>query len=457
VRVFLALTVAVAAVSAQSSVRYIPYIDAKPILQALRADLIPADIRGKSEAELQTAWPQWVSRRDTEIRARLAQGDEDSAVNFLLFGVSFTTQPRITERDMDAGFPAVRDIVSGRIADLAAAAANPGSDERLDFVRAIARRKGIDPAGAAGRDALRTYLQDRLTQFLAEREAIATRAVAVARKAVSDPGAAVPEAGTLFSDRGLSSDTTIYIDFGIEAALDAIKTNRLLGPAGVGRVAVVGPGLDFTDKREGYDFYPPQTLQPFAVIDSLTRLGLAGRTLRLTTFDLSPRINRHVAAARERASAGAGYVLQLPRETSFQWNPLLVTYWERLGNQIGEPAAAAAAPAGVQMRAVRVRPDIVRSITPEDLNVVLQRIEPLAAAERYDLIVATNILVYYDVFEQSLAMANVMRMLKPGGLLLTNSPVFELPSTPMHAVGFTDVLYEQRDAGRDRVFWYQQQ
>jgi len=150
-------------------------------------------------------------------------------------------------------------------------------------------------------------------------------------------------------------------------------------------------------------------------------------------------------------------VLQLPRETSFEWNPLLVKYWEQLGSQIGVPVAAAAAPAGVQMRAVHVRPEIVRSITPEDLNVVLQRVDPLAASERYDLIVATNILVYYDVFEQSLAMANVAKMLNPGGLLLTNSPVFELSSTPMRSVGYTDMRYERRDAGRDRVFWYQRQ
>jgi hypothetical protein len=398
-----------------------------------------------------------VSRRDTEIRARLAEGDEDSVINFLLFGVSFTTQPRITERDMDAGLSNVRDIVEHRIGDLAAAAAKPASDERLDFVRAVARRKGIDPSVASGSDALRRYLQERLARFLAEREAVFSRAVSAAGKAITDPAAAVPDVGTLFSERGLSSDTTIFIDFGIEAALDAIKTNRLLAPGIARRVAIVGPGLDFTDKREGYDFYPPQTLQPFAVIDSLKRLGLAGRDLRLTTFDLSPRINRHVAAANERARAGVGYVLQLPRETAFQWNPLLVRYWEKLGDQIGEPAAAAAAPAGVQMRAVRVRPDIVRSITPEDLNVVLQRVDLPAANEHYDLIVATNILVYYDVFEQSLAMTNVARMLKPGGLLLTNSPVFELPLTPMRSVGYTDLLYEQRDAGRDRVFWYQRQ
>jgi hypothetical protein len=54
-------------------------------------------------------------------------------------------------------------------------------------------------------------------------------------------------------------------------------------------------------------------------------------------------------------------------------------------------------------------------------------------------------------------MANVVNMLEPGGLMLTNSPVFELPSPPLRSVGYTDVIYEQRDSGRDRVFWYQRQ
>src|SRR5262249_50291315 len=109
---------------------------------------------------------------------------------------------------------------------------------------------------------------------------------------------------------------------------------------------------------------------------------------------------------RSRAASGTGYLLQLPRETAFEWNPLLVKYWERLGDQVGPSVTAAAAPAGVQMRAIDVRADVVRSIAPEDLNIVLQRQTPLPATERYDVIVATNILVYYDVFEQSLAMTN---------------------------------------------------
>src|SRR5438552_3007486 len=64
------------------------------------------------------------------------------------------------------------------------------------------------------------------------------------------------------------------------------------------------------------------------------------------------------------------------------------------------------------------------TIVPRDLNIVLQRPEPLAPNERFDLIVATNILIYYDVFEQSLALSNVARMLRPGASFsrTTNPP-----------------------------------
>jgi hypothetical protein len=39
------------------------------------------------------------------------------------------------------------------------------------------------------------------------------------------------------------------------------------------KVAVIGPGLDFTDKAAGQDFYPEQTIQPFTLIDLPLRLG----------------------------------------------------------------------------------------------------------------------------------------------------------------------------------------
>jgi len=38
------------------------------VLEALRDDLLPAELRGKSAAELEAAWPEWVRRRDAAIK-----------------------------------------------------------------------------------------------------------------------------------------------------------------------------------------------------------------------------------------------------------------------------------------------------------------------------------------------------------------------------------------------------
>lgn len=459
-RVSIALSIGVLVVdlSGQLQSANISFADAKPIFETLRQDLLPAELRGRTAPELESAWPGWVARRDAEIRRRLDRGDEDSLINFLLFGVTFTHQPRVTERDLDARLADSAAVVGRRIEDMIAGSVLPGENERLQFVRDILARKGINPGTADGREQGRRYFAEGVKAFIEEREAIANRAVMVATKALQEPTVGLSEGTTLFQNRGLSSDTTIFIDFAIQSALEAIESHDLLPAGGIRRVAIVGPGLDFADKREGYDFYPLQTTQPFAVVDSLLRLGLASQDgVRLTTLDLSPRINRHLDVAHDRARAGTPYVLQLPRETTYEWNPLLVKYWEQFGDRIGESVPAVEPPPGIQIRAVRIRPAVVESIAPQDLNIVLQRLDPLSDEERFDLIIATNILVYYDVFEQSLALSNVTRMLRPGALFLTNTPAFTLPSIPIAAVGYTDVLYSKRDSSRERVFWYRKQ
>ena len=228
----------------------------------------------------------------------------------------------------------------------------------------------------------------------------------------------------------------------------------------VARIAIVGPGLDFTDKAEGFDFYPPQTIQPFAIVDSLTRLKLAAAAgLRVTTFDLSPRVNGHLASARRRALSGASYVIQLPLakdQPQHEWHPDLVAYWQRVGMTIGKTVAPVPPPAiagDVRVRAVAVRPSIVAALTPEDVNIVVERLDPIQDAERFDLIVATNVLVYYDAFEQSLALANISSMLKPGGFFLTNYAVAPPPPMETTASQTTAVYFDTQQNG-DTIYAY---
>jgi SAM-dependent methyltransferase len=436
-----------------------PYADAKPVLEALH-DSLPTELNALSASELESAWPAWASKRDARIRARLEQGDEDSLINFLLFGTTFTRQPRaLNDSSKIGGRERAGEIVRGRIADLVGGIASPGSNERLQFARRLVDRRGIDPKTAEGKAQVRRYIVETMRRVVGEVDGY-VRTLQLARS-LADPNAELAVRSKLFRDRGLSSDTSLLPDFAVEQALAALASNGTFGGGDVRRVAVVGPGLDFTDKAEGYDFYPQQTMQPFSVIDSLLRLGLAkADRLRLTTFDLSPRINQHLEAARRRAREGGTYVMELPRDVDAGWRPELVAYWRRFGDRIGEETAAMAPPAGaanVQVRAVRVRPAIVLGVVAEDLNIVLQRRERLAADERFDLIVATNIFVYYDAFEQSLALANVAAMLRPGGILLSNNALLELPSTPMKHAGAMTVVYSERADDNDHIVWYVRQ
>ncbi len=425
----------------------ISYGDAKPILERLAASL-PTELAGKSASELEGAWGDWVARRNHEIRARLERGDEDSIVNFLLFGTTFTSLPRAPNKGAQ--------IVRGRTADLITGIASPGENERLQFVREVVARRGIDPTTPTGREQARIYFGDLLARVAGEIDGYA-REIQAVRSKPNGPEFAVRS--SLYRTRGLSSDTSIRPDFAIDQALERLTSSGVIKAASVRRVGIIGPGLDFTDKAEGYDFYPPQTTQPFSVIDSLRRLGLARTNdLRLTTLDLSARVNRHLQAARQRAAAGESYVVVLPRDRESKWRPGLIGFWQTYGSRISENSTrSVSSPAGVDVRAARIRPDAVSALDVRDLNIVLERLSPLADEDRFDLIVATNILVYYNVFEQSLALANITSMLRPGGVLLSNNVLVELPTTPLHAIGDTKVIYSDNPDDTDDIVWYQRQ
>ncbi len=423
---------------------FIPYDEARPILAAHRREVS------------ESGWPAWAARRDVEIRGRLSQGDEDTLVYLWLYGTSFTRAPRATEQEVGRlGAEKAEGLLLQRLDDLAAAMSSPGTNERLQFARAFLARKGINPATPAGRDQAKAFLVRARERVIAENDRF-RRAAASATQA-GDAATAVATYAMLFHDRGLSSDTRLSAGFAIDRALAAVAAGGV-DPGSIQRAAIVGPGLDFTDKAEGYDFYPQQTIQPFALIDSLVRLGLAKRaTFRLATFDLSPRVNAHLASARRAAAAGRRYSLQLPLSSDdpkHEWQGNLVDYWRAFGGQIGKetPAVQPGGVAGVRVRGVSIEPAVVVSLAPQALNILLQRL-PLADAERFDLIVATNILVYYDAFDQALALANIASMLRPGGYFLTNYAV--APSATMEAApGLTTPVFFDRQGNGDTIYFY---
>jgi len=434
---------------------FTPYASVKPVLDQ-PSDLLPAELRNPNEAK----WSAWSQRQDKAIRARLQEGDLDSMVNLLLYGTSFTKQPRIKLEALTEASKA--GILRARVDDLVAGLRSPGDNERLIFLNDLLRSQGIDPSspGETG-----VFIYNNLGRVIQEIGTLAKRAEEAKRltqpaqpDAAVDPSAIFNWRPGLFRDRGVSLDTGIFPNFSIEQALRDLKNRGVLREGQVARVAVIGPGLDFIDKNEdaSYDYYPQQTLQPFALYDSLVRLGLAkANAVSMSIFDISSRVIDHIQRARERARMNVpntGYVIQLPRQVAPAWPPDLIAYWRSLGDRVGTEVTPIPPPPafqGLETRAVRIRPDVVLTLHPVDLNIVLERMN-LAEADRFDLIVATNIFIYYDAFERSLALENAGAMLKRGDLLLTNDRLPEVPGGSMRLDGVTEVQYNHDSIGRYR-------
>ena len=440
---------------------YASYADVRSVLQAL-SDVLPFDLKAGTSAGAEAAWNHWVIEHDREIRGRLEAGDEDTIVNWLLFGTSFTSRPRALLDSPPNGARAAgasvdaagfAQLVLARARDLVTALRTPANDERRLFARRLLELKGYRLDDADDRKRLEDHLLTEVARVAREQAGYARDLAGVDQ--LTDVTEQFIARSRLFRARGLSLDTSILPSVAIERSLDALRASGLIAAGSIHDVAVIGPGLDFSDKSSGYDFYPQQTLQPFMLMDSLVRLGLIDRTspARVTTVDLSPRVNDHLARARQRASRGLPYLIRLPIDASLSWKSEVMAYWKSAGDRIGTAVSTpgqAAVGKNVRVRTVSVPPRVVLQVQPEDVNIIVQRV----GDRRFDLVIATNIFVYYDVLDQALAFANVEAMLKPGGFLLSNNALLELPESRMRSVGYLTVQYSDRPDDGDHIVWY---
>jgi len=419
--------------------QYISLEEARPVLSALSGSL-PAELNSSARSDA-AQWSAWVLKQDRQIRERLDRGEEDTLTNLLRFGVTFTKEYRIDDEYLPkyGSSSLVNAFAENRANDLIRAMASPNPNEGIAHMRAFLEKKGYSFKTPEDRAKVKKFLLANLARLRDEYLHYLAQPKDDSRF-------------ELFQERGISLDTNLWPDFLIDEHLRRMVEKGLLKPGSIRRVAIVGPGLDFANKEKGNDFYPPQTIQPFAVLDSLFRLGLADpATVELYTLDISPDVNFHIARARKNAVAGRSYTVQLPWDTSARHTPEyrkdFVDYWQRLGDRIGEPVAPIAVPSGAaaetQTRAIKIRPEIVRRVTPLDMNIVFQHLPP-SPQQGFDLIIGTNIFVYFNSFEQSLARINMSLMLHPGGFILSND---KLPGSV--AAGLSDSLLTTQIVARE--------
>ncbi len=394
-------------------------------------------------------WLAWLQKSDAEIRQRLDTGEEDTLTNLLRFGVTFTGEYRIDDEYLvrygQSGL--VNAFAERRADDLIKALATPNGNQGLVEMRAFVQKRGFSLDSPAGRKKLKAYLLANLARM--QKDFLQAREQSKVNR------------DQMFQHRGISLDTNLWPDYDLDQQLKAMSDKGMLKSGSVRRVAIIGPGLDFANKQEGLDFYPPQTVQPFAVLDSLFRLGLASPdNVQLYTLDISSRVNLHIEAARKNAALGRPYTVQLPWYADGRWTDdfraKFTQYWRDLGARIGEPVAAIPVPQaspGFETRAVKVRPGVVTRVQPVDMNIVFQRLN-LAPDGRFDLIIGTNIFLYYGAFEQSLARANIASMLNPGGYLLSTDKLQDTVPSGLEQVMVTEIPMTVPPVITDRIYCY---
>jgi SAM-dependent methyltransferase len=366
------------------------------------------------------AFPSYRDRlRETHAR-RVREGDLDHLVFYLLQSTTFTTLPPIepalsakalvdglADRERDAFLHGseivtsrVPNAVRARAAALVRALDGSDRDPRLVYFRELVHAAVPVPHQ---RDAalLREYL--RVMRFVYDKEFVAQRS-ASAPQAVAE----------LYRSRGLSTDTAVEAGYLVYLGLGVVKS--LEPERRVRRVLIVGPGLDLAPRTGLLEAGPPESYQPWAVIDALIALGLSRPgDLEVVAADINPRVVSHLRHAHAQPPA-LRLITGLPESDTVAFSAEYRDYFSRLGRAIDAAPADASSTGGHLIKVVRVSPSAARALRAETLDVVTDRLE----TPPFDVVIATNVLTYFDDIELALALTGIARMLAPGGVFLHN-------------------------------------
>lgn len=368
-----------------------------------------------------------IDERTTE---RERAGENDHLIYFVLQSSVFTHQPRIEpavsagefvnslavgERDQylepqTSYIPPVSKIsksVIRRIADFVQAVNGPTSDERLDYFKVFLKNSRIST--------------DQLTRFLWREYARSMRFLYLKEFAGKDanPSTKGEVLASLYQNRGHSTDTRLEANFAIWTALSVLKA---LNPGlQINRVLIVGPGLDFSPRTSLIESLGPQSYQPFAVADALLGLGFSTEErLMIHCVDINKRVVRYLKEFPRREIRSITVPSGLPDASADFLTSDLKSYFEDFGKRIGTQrlhVVGPASPDGYGMNRVLVRKELAEKITAERMNIATERYRP---SPEYDLVVATNVFLYFNTPELLLSLSNIHSMMKEGGWLIHN-------------------------------------
>ena len=209
-------------------------------------------------------------------------------------------------------------------------------------------------------------------RFVYEKEFVAQRSARPA-DAVAD----------LYRTRGLSTDTAVEAGFLVSMGIGILKA--LEPDRRIRRVLIVGPGLDLAPRTGLLEAGPPESYQPWAVMDALVSQGLARfGDLEVVGADINPRVVSHLRRAHDTPPV-LNLMTEIRDSETVTLSPEYREYFAGLGRSI---AAADAPPAartplnGHLRRTVRVGPAAAAALDAQTLDIVTERLEPRRHALR---------------------------------------------------------------------------
>ena len=365
-----------APVLAASDLRPVVYGDVHPGLRALLA----------AEGIEEAAFPEWLVRAGRSAKLRMEEGERDHLIYYLLQSAAFSTRPRVEPALSAREFSEsgrIPDVVAARMADFLA---NPRGGRHAYLLTLL------PPDG--GKEFLEREYR-RAMRFLHQKEFESRRWEGNERRDF---------VASLYQTRGHSTDTKPEANFAVHTGLEVLR--KLEAELAIERVLIIGPGQDFAPRTQLRDQGEAQSYQPYAVADSLLALGFSpGSVPRIDCADINPRVVDFINSFGRR----------LPPRLFVRWGkagPDYEQYFQDLGKAAGT------------VRVIRpgekeftVRSDAAKSVTARLWNVLT---ELPRSSVQYDLVIATNVLLYFSRQELLLAMNNVRRLLRPGGYFLHN-------------------------------------
>jgi hypothetical protein len=317
------------------------------------------------------AFPSFLAKIEAETDERERAGESDHLVFFVLQSRVFTKLPPIEPAISAKAYITQEQVPRDAAQRMKAFLQSEPQGERMEYARSL-----ITPRDGP------TFLEAEYRRAM----------VSLYRKEFE-------QAPDFYQTRGHSTDTDVSANY---AVWNALKVLHFIRPGlSIDEVLVVGPGLDYAPRTGLDERYPPQSYQPFAIADAVRGLGL-GPGPQIDCLDINARVLRFFSDFKRRPHP------QLHLSTT-PGVPEYEAYFRQLGQSIGQVRQ------GKLTKTIELGPEVVSHVRAYRGNIVTREPE-----RKYGLVVATNVLIYYNDLQLMLSLANMSAALDPGGLLIIN-------------------------------------